>query len=82
MCKCHKYNKETKKFERVYGVSFKLNSANLDEFFKFDYEGSAVFQVEKRINSKETLCRNLKTGEANIYHNSAKVIFQPPGRIL
>lgn len=53
MCKCHYFNKETNKMERVNGL-FSLNTANEGDIFKFAHENFTRKVLKINRNACET----------------------------
>lgn len=52
MCSCHFYNKDKKCMDRVRGV-FSLNTANVGDTFRFEYEYFKRQVIEINFKAKE-----------------------------
>ncbi len=81
MCKCHYYNKETNKIERVQG-EFSLNTCNEGDVFRFAHESFPRIAIRVNFTSKEVFAppanddySGMDEKGQHTFHTSFKAIF-------
>ena len=75
MCKCHPYNKATKRFESAKGKEFTLKSVTERDKFKITYLNDEFTLVQINFSNNDMTIRNERTGEVSVYYPNTPIVF-------